>query len=301
MARQENVEPIYNFVDELWRCTFGETADFSNALYNGDFSKTLERAQADKHRYILDAIDFHPGARVLDIGCGWGAMLNVVAKAGGSAVGLTLSRRQVESCRRAGLDARLIDWRDASVDELGSFDSIVSLGAFEHFCSADEYRTGRQEEVYRRFFSLCRGMLKGRGRLYLQTMLWSSKTPEFETHSLRAPKNSTEYMFAVIEKIFPDSCFPLSIEQLKGAADPHFSLVMSTNGRLDYVQTIEAWRRQLQRPTLRKAWIYLKLFGSALRQRDARVKLELLARPYFSECFRRELMDHERIVFETVR
>jgi cyclopropane-fatty-acyl-phospholipid synthase len=299
VATRENVEPIYNFIDELWRATFGETADFSNALYDGDFSKTLEEAQADKHRYILGSIGFRAGSRVLDIGCGWGAMLNVVKKAGGTAVGLTLSRRQAESCRRAGLDARLVDWRDASVDDLGAFDSIVCLGALEHFCSADEYISGRQDDVYRRFFRMCHEVLVKNGRLYLQTMLWAARTPAYRTVSLRAPLGSAEYIFAVIEQIFPDSCFPQSVEQLRRTAEPYFRLVTHSNGRLDYVETIEVWRRRLRRLTPPKAWIFARLFASALRERDLRVKLELLARPYFSECFRRELMDHERMVFES--
>src|SRR6266516_2875827 len=156
MAERANVEPIYNFLDELWRATFGEAADFSNALYDGDFSKSLEQAQEDKHRYVLDAIGLEPGDRVLDVGCGWGAMLKVVRGSGGHAVGLTLSGRQRESCRRKGLDARLLDWRDAVPEQLGgTFDAVVSLGAFEHFCSAEEYRSGRQTDVYHEFFRFC--------------------------------------------------------------------------------------------------------------------------------------------------
>jgi len=99
-ARREQVEPFYNFVDELWRGTFGDHADFSNALYDGDFSKSLQEAQAGKHRYALSAINFEPGARVIDIGCGWGAMLNVVREAGGNALAWGALIRS--SCKSTG-------------------------------------------------------------------------------------------------------------------------------------------------------------------------------------------------------
>ena len=41
-------------------------------------------------------------------------------------------------------DARLLDR-----ESFGEFDAVASLGAFEHFCSVEEYRDGRQEEIYR--------------------------------------------------------------------------------------------------------------------------------------------------------
>jgi cyclopropane-fatty-acyl-phospholipid synthase len=298
MAERAQVEPFYNFIDELWRSTFGQHADFSNALYRGDFSKSLEEAQADKHRYVLNAINFAPGHRVIDIGCGWGAILRVVRQAGGTAVGLTLSTRQAEACRRAGLEARVLDWREASAAELGTFDSVVSLGAFEHFCSVEEYRSGRQADVYKNFFRLCHELLRDHGRIYLQTMLWTEKTPDYETISLAAPKDTPEYMFAVIERVLPDSCFPMSLGQLERTSSPYFVMVSHENGRLDYVETLEVWRRRMRKLYISKAWLYARLVRQALKEHELRSKWAMINRPYFSECFRLGLMDHERIVFE---
>ena len=60
-------------------------------------------------------------------------------------VGVTLSSAQAASCRSHGLDARIQDAREVDRDGFGSFDAIASLGAFEHFCSPDDYRAGRQD------------------------------------------------------------------------------------------------------------------------------------------------------------
>src|SRR5947209_18404545 len=70
-------------MDEVIRVSFGENAEITCALYNGNFSKTLKQAQQDKHDYILDGIAFKPGARLLDIGCGWGPVLKAVKERGG--------------------------------------------------------------------------------------------------------------------------------------------------------------------------------------------------------------------------
>jgi cyclopropane-fatty-acyl-phospholipid synthase len=75
MANQEEIEETYDFMDEIFRLSFGEHADLTCAMFNNAFSKTLAQAQRDKHEYILEGIGFKPGFRVLDIGCGFGPML----------------------------------------------------------------------------------------------------------------------------------------------------------------------------------------------------------------------------------
>src|SRR5262245_12516856 len=111
MATRQEIESTYNYMDALFRLTYGTNGDISCALYHGDHSKTLQQAQYDKHAYILDAIRFKPGFSVLDIGCGWGPMLKAVTNKGGRAVGLTLSTKQAQACRRSGLNVKLQDWK----------------------------------------------------------------------------------------------------------------------------------------------------------------------------------------------
>ena len=52
------------------------------------------------------------------------------------------------------------------------FDAVASLGAFEHFCSPDDYLAGRQEEIYRDLFARVSSVLPPGGRFYLQTMVF---------------------------------------------------------------------------------------------------------------------------------
>lgn len=143
MANRADLEFTYSLIDRIFRLSLGEQADFSGAKYDGDFSLTLEQAQARKHQFIAEQIGIGPGRRVLDLGCGWGPLLARIRSAGAEGVGVALSSAQVEACRRAGFDARLQDARRVDRNGFGDFDAIASIGAFEHFCSPVDHAAGR--------------------------------------------------------------------------------------------------------------------------------------------------------------
>ena len=307
MANQQEIEETYNYMDEVIRVSFGENADITCALYNGNFSKTLRQAQQDKHDYILDGIAFQPGARLLDIGCGWGPMLKVVKERGGHAIGLTLSTKQVEACVSDGFEVYLMDWKDMRVDTFGRFDGIVSVGAFEHFCSVEEYLAGQQDQVYDRFFRLCHQLLPAGGRLYLQTMMWGKNAPSYERISLEATKGSNEYILALLGKFFPGSWLPFGEEHILRVAGPYFELISDNNGRLDYIETMEQWGRlwnftlsNFTYPnfSLPKVLAVAKLVPRFLTDENFRARMELLRKGYDKECFKRELLDHQRMIFQ---
>src|SRR5918911_329239 len=172
MAGRKDLDFSYSLTDRVIRLSLGELADFSAAKYDGDFTMTLEQAQRRKHEYVAEQIGIEPGRRVLDLGCGWGGLLAYIRSIGASGVGVTLSSAQVRACRRHGLEVYLYDAREVTRESFGPFEAVASLGAFEHFCSPDDYREGRQEQVYRRFFERIAGVLPEAGRFYLQTMVF---------------------------------------------------------------------------------------------------------------------------------
>lgn len=99
----------------------------------------LDMAQQRKLDYLCRKLRLRPGDRLLDIGCGWGALLlHAVREYGVRGRGITLSRAQAEHAkeriRKEGLDGRcsveLCDYRD--VAESDGFDKLVSVGMFEH-------------------------------------------------------------------------------------------------------------------------------------------------------------------------
>jgi len=297
MATQQQMEATYNYMDEIFRTSLGETGDITCALYNGDFSKTLAQAQKDKHQYVLDSLNFRAGQRLLDIGCGWGPILQAAKDRGGHGIGLTLSTKQAEACRRNGLEVYAKDYKDITVDTYGGFDGVVSIGAFEHFCSIEEYVAGQQDCVYDKFFKLCHDLLPEGGRLYLQTMMWGKNLPPLEDITLKAKKGSNEYILAVLEKFYPGSWLPSGEEQLVRVAAPYFSLVSRNNGRRDYIETTEQWG-VIWDLSFRKIVLALKLLPYFVRDKDFRYRIETMRGGYMKECLKREIMDHQRLVFE---
>jgi cyclopropane-fatty-acyl-phospholipid synthase len=297
MADRHDLEFTYSLIDRIFRLSLGELADFSGAKYDGDFSLSLEEAQRRKHEYVAEQIGIGPGRRVLDLGCGWGPLLDFIRARGGAGVGVTLSSAQAAACRRHGLDVHLHDARRITREDFGAFDAVASLGAFEHFCSPEDYRAGRQEEIYRDLFARIASVLPGRGRLYLQTMVFGRNMIPAEEVDIGAPRGSDAWYLALMGRQFPGSILPFGQEQIVSSAEPHFVLVSSESGRLDYIETIRQWRRRFAARSPRKTLLKLKLVPRWLASADFRLAFTSGVSAN-SVCFERELLDHYRLVFE---
>jgi cyclopropane-fatty-acyl-phospholipid synthase len=297
VADRADLEFTYSLIDRIFRLSLGELADFSGAKYDGDFSLTLEQAQRRKHEYVAERIGIGPGRRVLDLGSGWGPMLNFVRERGGEGVGVTLSSAQAEACRRHGLEVHLHDARKVTRDTFGPFDAIASLGAFEHFCSPEDYEAGRQEDVYRELFANTATVLPDGGRLYLQTMVFGPNMIDPDRVSIDAPRDSDEWYLALMQHQFPGSFLPFGKEQIERTAAPRFRLVESSSGRLDYIETIKQWRARFAEPSWQKRLMKLRLVPRWLTSSDFRLAFTSGVSAN-SVCFERELLEHYRLVFE---
>jgi cyclopropane-fatty-acyl-phospholipid synthase len=297
MADRADLDFTYSLIDRIFRLSLGEMADFSGAKYDGDFSLTLEQAQRRKHDYIAEQVGIQAGRRVLDLGCGWGPLLNDIRRRGASGVGVTLSGAQVVACRRNGLNVYLRDARRVTAETFGPFDAVASLGAFEHFCSVQDYRAGRQEQIYASLFENVAGLLPAGGRLYLQTMVFGPRATAIEDVSIDAPRDSDAWYLALMQKQFPGSFLPFGQEQVIKAAAPNLRLVSSISGRLDYLETIRQWRERFAQPSLRKTLVKLRLLPYWLTSRDFRLAFTSGVSAN-TACFERELLEHYRLVFE---
>jgi cyclopropane-fatty-acyl-phospholipid synthase len=297
MAERRDIEFTYSSIDRIFRLSMGELADFSGAKYDGDFSLTLEQAQARKHDYIAGQIGIGPGRRLLDLGCGWGALLDFARRRGASGMGVTLSGAQARACRRHGLDVLVQDARTVSPHRLGVFDAVASLGAFEHFCSPEDFRAGRQEELYRDLFARVADLLPPGGRFYLQTMVFGRNMIDVEMIDLDAPRDSDAWYLALLGCQFPGSFLPFGLEQLTECAQPCLRMLQSSSGRLDYIETIRQWSARIGAPSLRKRLLKSLLIPRWLTSREFRLGFTSGVGPN-QVCFERELLDHHRIVFE---
>jgi cyclopropane-fatty-acyl-phospholipid synthase len=298
MASRRDMDYTYTFLDKIFRFSIGENGDFSGAKYDGDFTLSLEEAQRRKHEFIADRLSIGRGSRVLDMGCGWGPFLRFLQSRGAVGVGVTLSEGQVNACRRNGLDVHLMDCREVTEETFGPFDSVVSLGAFEHFCSIEEWREGKQDAIYRRLFEHVARLLAPGRRFYLQTMVFGKNMIPYEEIDLDAPVGSDAYYVGALAAQFPGSWLPYGSEHVERCASPHFALVEKSSGRLDYIETITQWERRYMRFTLKKYLYYATLVPSFLTDSGFRKHIEILKIPSNRMCFEREILDHFRFVFE---
>lgn len=298
MADKKEIDFTYTFLDEIFRLSMGETGDFSGAMYNGDFSLSLEEAQQKKHAFIIQNLNITKGKRVLDMGCGWGALLNDIRKQGADGTGLTLSDGQAKACKKNGLNVFIKDCRKVKPQDFGVFDAVASIGAFEHFCSVKEWKEGKQDEVYSNFFKMVYDLLPSGGKFYLQTMVFGRNMKDHSEFDITADKNADEYILALMEKQFPESWLPYGLEQITKNSSPYFNMLFHSSGRLDYIETINQWRKKFRKFNLKKYLIYTSLIPKYIFDKNFRHWVDIFRISPNKVCFERELMDHYRIVFE---
>ncbi len=298
MAVKADLDHSYSTLDKAFRMSMGETGDYSNARYGGDFSMTLEEAQRAKHAFIADQLHIKPDTRVLDLSCGWGPFIAYVQKTiGAPCVGLTLSEGQAIACRKNGMDVHLKDCKTVTPDDYGTFDAIASVGGFEHFCSIEEYKAGKQEEVYRDFFQTVYNLLPVGGRFYLQTMVWGKNIIDYEDISMDAERNSDAHILALMIKQYPGSWLAYGSEMVVKTAEPMFKLLNISSGRLDYIVTLDEWKKRFRRFNLKKYSLYLNKF---ITDKYFRHRVLVFGIDANKICFEREIMEHYRMVFEKV-
>jgi cyclopropane-fatty-acyl-phospholipid synthase len=111
------------------------------------------------------------------------------------------------------------------------------------------------------------------------------------------PRDSDEWYIALLGRQFPGSWLPFGQEQVVRCAEPHFRLVSSVSGRLDYIETIKRWNTRIGAPSLRKTLLKLQLVPRWLTSVDFRLAFTSGVSAN-QVCFQRELLDHYRLVFE---
>jgi cyclopropane-fatty-acyl-phospholipid synthase len=219
---------VSNAFYQLW---LDENMVYSCA-YFGSGQESLEEAQHHKLDHILRKIQLKPGEKLLDIGCGWGALIMHAAKHyGATALGITLSRNQYEFAQariaQAGLkercEVRLMDYRDLE----GEFDKITSVGMFEH--------VGLKNLPL--YFNKMHRLLKD-GGLVLNHGI-TSTDPESGSTSLGASDFISQY-------VFPHGELPHISLVLKTLSAAKLEGVDIESLRRHYALTLEHWAQRFE-------------------------------------------------------
>lgn len=219
----------YDVSNGFYRLVLGPTMTYSCAYFSR-WDLPLDDAQEAKYELICRKLELRAGARLLDVGCGWGGMAMHAARHHGvRAVGITLSKQQAALARQrveaAGLERqveiRVQDYRDLD-DE--PFDAISSIGMFEHVGQA------RLEE----YFSRLLGLLRPEGRLL--------------NHGItRPPGNAAFDRHGFIENyVFPDGEVHEAGVVVSAMQATGFEVRDLESLREHYARTLRAWVANLE-------------------------------------------------------
>ncbi|MEM9565518.1 MAG: cyclopropane-fatty-acyl-phospholipid synthase family protein [Actinomycetota bacterium] len=193
---KQSISHHYDVSNDFYRMVLGPSLTYSCAVFQhpGD---SLEQAQANKYELICRKLGLEPGMRLLDVGCGWGAMaIHAAANYGVDVVGVTISNNQAELARKrvaeAGLagkvEIRIQDYRDLAD---GPFDAISSIGMFEHVGLAH----------LRRYFEILHGLLTPSGRLLNHQI---GRTPGTTSRWRRRDAAAVDRNGFIHRYVFPD-------------------------------------------------------------------------------------------------
>ena len=225
---KKNIHAHYDIGNAFYQQWLDETMNYSSALFAGDTSQPMAQAQAAKVRRALRECAVQPGQRLLEIGCGWGALAETAAAEFGAQVtGVTLSTEQLawaqQRLQRAGVagraELRLQDYRDVG-DE--PFDAIASIEMFE--AVGREYWCG--------FFATLRKKLKPGARACIQTITIRDDLFDRYVHG-------TDF---IQQYIFPGGLLPSSAEFKTVARKAGLEVVNELAFGADYAETVRRWR-----------------------------------------------------------
>jgi cyclopropane-fatty-acyl-phospholipid synthase len=230
---QKNIHAHYDLGNAFYELWLDGTMNYSSALYETPQS-SMQQAQLAKVRRALRMVDVKPGERVLEIGCGWGALAEMATtEFGASVVGVTLSTEQLAWARarmaRCGVaeqaDLRLQDYRDIGRDGSAdqSFDAICSIEMIE--------AVGR--EYWPTYFATVARLLKTGGRACIQSIVIDD---EFFERYLQ----STDF---IQQYIFPGGCLPSPSAFRAQAEQAGLKVIDEFCFGQDYARTLEEWRQ----------------------------------------------------------
>jgi cyclopropane-fatty-acyl-phospholipid synthase len=225
---QKNIHAHYDLGNAFYRLWLDRTMNYSSALFNGDLTQPLSDAQAAKVRRALTQCQVKPGDRVLEVGCGWGALAEMVTtEFGASVVGVTLSTEQLsfarERLQQLGMaqqaELRLQDYRD--IDD-APYDAICSIEMIE--------AVGR--EYWPTYFAALARLLKPGGRACVQSIVIDDAL--FERYVA-----GTDF---IQQYIFPGGCLPCPREFRAQARAAGLQVVEEFAFGPDYAETLQRWR-----------------------------------------------------------
>lgn len=226
---RRNIEAHYDLGNAFYQAWLDPSMTYSSAIFTDD-TPSLEEAQQHKLDRIVAMLDLKGGERVLEIGCGWGALAERLAQRGCHVTGITLSPAQLafaeERIAASGLGEnvalRLQDYRDIRE----TFDRIVSIEMIE--------AVGRR--FWPSYFGTLRRALEPGGTVVLQAITIADRV--FESYA-----SGTDF---IQRYIFPGGCLPSPRAMAEEVARAGLIQTRHEAFGASYARTLAEWRKRFQ-------------------------------------------------------
>ena len=218
---KKNVAHHYDLNENMYRLFLDEDMQYSCAYFQNK-NISLEQAQIDKKKHIIEKLQIKENMTVLDIGCGWGGMALQIAKDTGARVkGITLSKNQLATAqlraKEEGLNEKVTFALQDYRHESNKYDRILSVGMFEHV----------GVNYFPVFFSKTYNLLKDTGVFLLHTIGQSGK-----------PSATSPW---IRKYIFPGGYVPSLSEIIKITEIHNINITDIEVLRKHYAYTLDHW------------------------------------------------------------
>ena len=247
MSTQAEVQVSYDVGNEFFRLWLDKRMNYTCGIY--DETDDLDEAQVAKLNFLHDYSKITEEGSILDIGCGWGANIEFLARDKGikDVHGITLSPAQYDEINAReipNVTAHCVNYLDYKPDRL--FDAVISICMIEHVVTPEQARAGDHIDLYRNYFRLAHEWTKPGAHFALQTILRN-----------RAPRNRKDIQDIgwMTYEIFPGGITP-RMEDIVIAVNPYWEVKQVTTRRLDYKKTCAHWLEGLKRSEdfIREKW-----------------------------------------------
>lgn len=229
--QKEEVTYHYDIGNDFYKLWLDDTLSYSCAYFKNE-NESLGEAQLNKIHHLLKKLNLSEGMTLLDIGCGWGALLIEAAKLYKiKGLGITLSEEQYKAFKEKiekenlqdYLQVKLMDYRELEKSGL-LFDRVVSVGMLEH--------VGRSN--YDLFMKCVSKVLKKEGVFVLHYIsgLYESEGDAW-----------------IRKYIFPGGVIPTLREIISLSADYRFYTVDVESLRMHYYKTLLKWAENFEKNT----------------------------------------------------
>ena len=230
---QKNIHAHYDLGNAFYALWLDPTMNYSSAWFEGcadPASADLVHAQNAKVRRALQQAGVQLGSRVLEIGCGWGALAEMAAGSfGASVTGVTLSTEQLDFARQRLADQRLA-WRtDLRLQDYRDIDD----GPYDAICSIEMVEAvGR--EYWPTYFQTVHRLLKPGGKACIQSIV-------IDDALFARYIGSTDF---IQQYIFPGGCLPCPSEFRREAQAAGLRVQEELAFGPDYAETLRRWRER---------------------------------------------------------